>query len=68
MSVVFSDPPFGSPPRYHLQGPIDDNLTIIQNLPVRFVDLEAYNRVDVWGVELNYVYRTHPIRFGGFWS
>lgn len=66
VSVVFSDPPFGAPPRYHLQGPIDAGLTNIQNLPVRFTELQAQNRVDLWGLELNYVYRMHPNRFGGF--
>jgi len=67
VSVVFHDPPFGgSPPRYHLQGPINAALTNIQNLPVRFTQLELQNRLDAWGLELNYVYRMHPNRFGGF--
>ncbi len=69
VSVVFSDPPFGeSPPRYHLQGPINSALTDIQNLPVRFTEFESQNRLDFWGLELNYVYRMHPNRFGGFFE
>jgi hypothetical protein len=63
--VSFDDAPFGDPPSYHLQGYTDTLLTAINDLPVRFDELRAENRIDTWGVELNYLYRTHPRSHGG---
>ncbi len=69
VSIVFNDPPFGpSPPRYHLQGPIDTLLTRIENLPVRFDTVNFKNRVEVQNFELSYVYRLHPNHWGGFFE
>lgn len=69
VSVVFSDPPFGSDPNLgHLVGPIDANLLNLQNLPVRFDYLTARNEVTTWAVELNYVYRMHPNHHGGIFE
>lgn len=44
--IVFADKEFGDPPHYYLEGYVDDALTTIRNLPVRFTapyieDIEA---------------------------
>lgn len=64
--VTFDDAEFGLPPRKHLIGFIDTNLTFEDELPVRFDELEARNRVQTWGVELNYLHRVHPGHYGIF--
>jgi len=66
--VVFQDAPFDSPPRYHLQGYIDSDLTLIDDLPVKFDELEAEYEVETWGVELNYLHRMHPNHCGGMFE
>ncbi|HUT91969.1 MAG TPA: BBP7 family outer membrane beta-barrel protein [Thermoguttaceae bacterium] len=74
--VVFVDAPFGSPPQYHLQGPIwtiidppavgiGDGPLWIDDLQVRFDDLEARYKITTWGAELSYMYRMHPFHCGG---
>ncbi|OHB83074.1 MAG: hypothetical protein A2V98_12590 [Planctomycetes bacterium RBG_16_64_12] len=64
--VAFDDAPFGLPPRKHLIGFIDTDLTFQDELPVRFDELEARNKVQTWGVELNYLHRLHPRHQGVF--
>jgi hypothetical protein len=73
--VVFDDAAFGFPPQYHLQGPIwigdhdEDDATPpnlwIDDLQVKFDELEARYEVETWGAELNYMYRMHPFHHGG---
>lgn len=63
--VSFDDAFFGAADDRHLQGYIDTGLTFVDDLPVRFDELKAQNRVDLWGVELNYLYRKHPCHHGG---
>ncbi len=72
--VVFVDSPFGSVPQRHLQGPIwvvldpATNETPpywIDDLPVRFDDLEARYEITTWSTELSYLYRAHPFHCGG---
>jgi hypothetical protein len=76
--VVFEDSPFGVDPRFHLQGPIwasdplledtHDNVVNglwIDDLQVKFDDIEARYELDMWGTELNYMYRMHPFHHGG---
>ena len=63
--VVFQDAPFGSPPVYHLQGYIDTDLLVIDDLPVRFDELTASYKVKTWGVELSCLHRMHPNHCGG---
>lgn len=63
--VVFQDSPFGVRPDFHLQGFIDSNLEVVDNLPVRFDYLEASYQVRTWGAEMNYLRRMHPFHHGG---
>ena len=77
--VVFVDAPYGSPPPAdmssgHLAGPIwvaldppldPDGPLWIDDLPVKFDDLEARYKITTWGTELSYMYRMHPFRCGG---
>jgi len=74
--VVFVDSPFGSDPQRHLQGPIwvaidppaagiGDGPLYIDDLQVKFDDLEARAEFDTWSTELSYMYRTHPFHNGG---
>jgi len=63
--VVFSDPPFGPGGTQRLEGYIDALLTVIDDLPVTFTEIEAVNKVELWGTELNYKYRMHPHHKGG---
>ncbi|HID77558.1 MAG TPA: hypothetical protein EYP56_16380 [Planctomycetaceae bacterium] len=67
VDVVFSDPP-GVSGLKHLEGFIDENLTIIEDLPVTFEQIDVLNTVNLWGVEWMYLYRTHPGRWGGLWE
>jgi hypothetical protein len=76
--VVFDDAAFGDPPSFHLQGPIwasddpisdpttgENILVLIDDLPVRFDNLNARYEVKTWGAELSYLYRMHPFQCGG---
>ena len=75
--VVFDDALFGDPERSHLSGPIwvqdppilDDTggtgIIVVDDLSVRFDELNARYTVKTWGAELSYLYRTHPFRCGG---
>lgn len=72
--VVFRDSPFGVNPQFHLQGPIwvvldpDTNENPpywLDDLPVKFDDLEARYKVTTWSTELSYMYRSHPFQSGG---
>lgn len=52
-----------------LQGYVDDNQAFLVNgqpprLPTIFNYLKAHNRIEPWGVELNYLHRTHPGHHG----
>jgi hypothetical protein len=79
-SVVFEDQPVGTPipvidptqgPPFvsnitsRLQGYYDDGLTTGGDLPVTFDELIAHNKIETWGLEMNYVYRFHPCDKGG---
>jgi hypothetical protein len=63
--VVFDDAPFGVPPIYHLQGYIDEDLTYVDDLQVKFDQFIARYEAKMWGTELSYIYRMHPFRCGG---
>ena len=66
--VVFQDSPFGALGFQHLQGFIDTDLTLVDDLPVRFDYLTASYQVRTWGVELNYLHRSHPFHHGGIFE
>lgn len=66
--VVFDDAPFGGEGERHLQGYIDPDGLVVDDLPVRFDELIADNQVKTWGIELNYLYRMHPNHYGGIFE
>jgi hypothetical protein len=51
-----------------LEGYYDTALSTGGPLPVTFTELTASNSVETWGVEWNYLYRTHPHHFGGIFE
>lgn len=77
-SVVFEDAPIGLPIpvldaqgnpgniQGRLDGYYDAGLTTGGPLPVTFDEMIVHNSVQIWGVEWNYFYRTHPFHKGGF--
>ena len=68
VDMVFSDPPFGPQGSQLLEGYVDTDLTIIEDLPVTFDDVFIRNRLEMWGVEWMCTYRTHPTHEGGIWE
>lgn len=68
VDMVFSDPPFGPGGSQLLEGYVDEDLTILENLPVTFDDVFIRNRLEMWGVEWMCTYRTHPTHQGGLWE
>ncbi len=80
VGVVFEDPEFGGAGRRFLQGryfipgdpdaepPIPDAETGLLDLPVIFNEMHVTNRTKHWNVELNMLYRTRQLHYGGFFE
>jgi hypothetical protein len=48
-----------------LEGYIDTALTTVDDLSVTFTEVDIRNSVETWGLEMNWLYRTHPYPRGG---
>ncbi|MBN1911070.1 MAG: BBP7 family outer membrane beta-barrel protein [Pirellulales bacterium] len=69
MDMVFDDREWGGAEDHlHLQGYVDEALTIIRNLPVTFETAEIRNRLEAWGVEVEYLIRSRPTHNGGYFE
>lgn len=67
MDMVFDDFEWGGALDFrHLDGYVDEAQTIIRPLPVTFASANIRNRVETWGVELNYVIRSSQMHGGGY--
>ena len=69
MDMVFDDREWGGELDYkHLDGYVDAEQTVIKALPVTFASANVRNRVQTWGLELNYLLRSNPMHSGGYFE
>ncbi len=79
MDMTFDDQPIGPENQPRLFGYVADILEaddtsvtyfnfVLRDLPVSFETVEVQNRVELWGAEVDYLYRTHPVRRMGMFE
>jgi hypothetical protein len=79
IDIVFDDQPIGPNNQPRLFGFVADILEaetdsvtyfnlVLRNLPVTFEEVILRNEVNVWGTEVDYIYRTHSGGHGGIFE
>jgi len=69
MSMIFDDRDWGGTlSLQHLVGDVGNGLTATEPLAVTFASALIRNRVETWGVELNYLLRSNQLHSGGYFE